>query len=77
MAHPFGTPSLGAYLIWARAQGCQVNSCYGGPFGSGAVRIVAPDGSSLVLAGLDQKDRLTLTVLENLERRLGLPWTGG
>lgn len=72
MAFPFGSPTFASYLVWAAEAGCRVESGYGGPHGLSCTKITAPSGKSLVVPGMDQKERLVSSMLNYLDRRLGM-----
>jgi hypothetical protein len=70
VAFPFGSPTFGDYLAWARSVGCD---CKIGDIG-GVVgwRITAPSGLHVMVMDTQQNERLVSSVLNHLDRRLGL-----
>lgn len=71
MSFPFGSTSLGAYLVWANQSGCTVQSGYG-PDGGTFNQITTPDGKKVIIPDMEQSERLTSTYLNYLDRRLGM-----
>jgi hypothetical protein len=72
MAFPFGSTSLGAYLAWAKAVGCDCQTGYGGPSGLVFWKIIAPSGRHVTIVDMQQNERLVSSTLNYLDRRLGL-----
>ncbi len=72
MAFPFGSPTLGAYIAWARSEGCECKTGYGGIHGSVFWVLTAKSGKHVTIVGLQQDERLTSSYINNLDRRLGL-----
>ena len=72
MAFPFGSTSLGSYLMWAQSVGCTCENGYGGMHGSVFWKITAPSGKHLVIVGVQQNERLTSYSINYYDRRLGL-----
>ena len=68
MAFPFGGhPTLGEYMVAARDAGFV---CHSGVIGTEAViEITSPDG--YVFLPMGQKERLTPSMIDYLDRRLG------
>lgn len=78
-AHPFGGhPTLGQYLVWARQEGCTVQSGVGSDLDGRPhtlTKIETPTGRHVIIVGA-QTERLVPTMVSYLNRRLGLkaPW---
>jgi hypothetical protein len=58
--------------MWANGIGCTCQSGYGGPNGSTFTKITAPNGKSVTVVGVGQKEKLVSSQLNYLDRRLGL-----
>jgi len=72
VSFPFSSTSLGAYLAWARAVGCECETGYGGRYGFVFWKITAPSGRSVTVVDMQQSERLVSSQLTYLDRRLGL-----
>lgn len=72
MAFPFGSTSLGAYLAWARAAGCECQTGYSNITGLVFWKITAPSGAHVYIVDVQQNERLTSSTLNYYDRRLGL-----
>ena len=72
MSAPFGKhPSLREYLEWARSEeGCDLKEAVHGT--SSVFRLEAPNGRSLIIAGVPDSERLTPSMVAHYDRRLGV-----
>lgn len=76
-----GHPTLSEYLTWAAKEAkCSVQTGYMiGDDGQSLslTRVTAPSGSHVIIADLDQNERLVASYIAHLDRRLGLksPWS--
>ncbi len=72
MAYPFGNhPTLGEYIVWAQEQGCQSLSGYTKGYDT-STTIRAPNGRRVIVADMQQDEKLTPTKVGYLDKRLGL-----
>ncbi len=80
MAGPFGGhPTLASYLHWIRECGGYANSGYASDKNGrvqSMTKITTAEGNSVVVAGIQQHERLEPTMVAYLDRRLLVksPW---
>jgi len=72
MSFPFGSTAFGTYLAWATSVGCECNNGYNSFTNTTCWRITAPSGRRVVVVDMEQSERLTTSMLNYLDRRLGL-----
>jgi len=67
MAYPFGGhPTLKQYLLWARQAGCEYRTA------PSHIRLFSPDEQRSVAINMGMDERLTPTMVDYFDRRLGL-----